>query len=75
MRIGLFISYYFSKILTFVPLCHKYLRKHLLIKVNIKNIFWIHLQTFKISSRSKTGISLEIILNGFKCFIVSLIPL
>ena len=36
MKLVLFISYYFSKKLTWVSLCHKDLGKHLLITINVK---------------------------------------
>ena len=47
-------------------------------KVNTKIFLWIHLQTTKYHQhrkRSKTDISLVIILNVFKCLKVSLVPL
>ena len=62
-----------------VSLCHKDFKKHLLIKVwTLKNLFDYICRQLKYHQhkiRSKTGISLEIILNVFKCFLVSLVPL
>ena len=78
MKLVLFIRYYFSKKLTCVFLCHKDLKKHLLIKVNIKKFSEQICRQLKYQQhriRSKTGISLEIILNVFKCLIVLLVPL
>ena len=59
MKLVLFISYYFSKKLTCVSLCHKHLKKHLLMKVNIKNFFEYICRQLKYhqhSIKSKTGI-------------------
>ena len=61
MKLVVFISYYTSKKLICVLLCHKNLKKHLLMKVNLKNFIWIHLQT------SETYV--------FSCLIVLLVPL
>ena len=47
-------------------------------KINIKKFIWIHLQATKVAQlkiRSKSGISLEITLNVFKCLMVSLVSL
>ena len=58
---------------TYVSLCHKDLKQSLLVKVNSKNTYICRqLKYHQHRIRSKTGISLEIILNVFKCLIVSL---
>ena len=46
----LFINYHFLKMLNCVSLGHKDLREHLLIKIDINKLFWIHLQSNEISS-------------------------
>ena len=43
----------FLKKLTYVSLCYKDLKNHLLMKVNIKKFLKIHLQTTKISTKNK----------------------
>ena len=68
----------FQKILSCVSLCHKDFKKHLLIKVSIKNFseyIFRQLKSHQHKIKSKIGISLEIALNVFKCLIVSLFPI
>ena len=61
---------------TYVSLCHKDLKQSLLVKVNSKNTYICRqLKYHQHRIRSKTGISLVIILNVFKCLKVSLVPL
>ena len=54
------------------------LKKHLLIKISIKKLSeytFRQLKYHQLKIRSKTGISIEIALNVFKCLIVSLVLL
>ena len=61
----------------YVSLCHKDFKKHLK-KISIKKLseyIFRQLKQQQRKLRSETSISLEITLNVFKCFIVSLVPL
>ena len=77
MKIAQFRRYYFSKKLICVSFNHKYLKKYLLVKENIKKPLWIHSRRqLKYQQMiSKIGFSLEISLNTFNCLTVSLVPL
>ena len=50
MKTVMIISYYILKKLTCISLCYK--EKIFAHQVNIKNIFWVHMQTTKIWSKS-----------------------
>ena len=77
MKVVLFISYCFSKKTIFLSLCHKDLKKHFLMKIlkNPSNYISRKLKHHQHRIRSKTGILLKIILNVFRCLLVSLAPL
>ena len=76
-KIVLFISYYFSKNLTCASFYDKYLKKHFLIKLNIKKIFSEYIwRKLKYHQHNKK-LNWHFIRNfyAFKCLIVSLVPL
>ena len=75
IKILLFKLLFFQKILSCFSLCHKYFKKHLLVKAlkDFSEYFFRQLKQHQHKIRSKTGISLEITLNVCKCLIVSLV--